>query len=100
MRHMYSWKSSKSMHCWLDNHIIRTIEKNQLGHQRELATCESHYQSWIYHQCSIGWIVEGVQGYFCLDLQRFEGDTTQNSSTLNWIEYINTTCSSSKVLIN
>jgi hypothetical protein len=58
-------------------------------------------QHWIgtCYQFSTSWVTKGVQKHFCMDLQRFEGHTTRYSSTPNWAEYINTICSSSKVLV-
>ncbi len=44
-----------------------------------------------------GAIIEGIQRCFCMDIQRFERDSTRASITQNWIRHYYTVGTSGQV---
>jgi plastocyanin domain-containing protein len=69
------------------------------NYSHKFVTSQNQHWFGTYYQFSTSWVNEGVQRHFCMDLQKFEGHTTRYNSTSNWVEYINTTYSSNKVLV-
>jgi hypothetical protein len=70
------------------------------NYSHKFATSQNQHWFGTCYQFSTSWVAKGVQRHFCMDLQRFEGHTTRYNSTPNWVEYIDTTCSSKMYLLN